>query len=59
MKTFAAFLLLILTLNVFSLGQDSATLKGDWSGVLDAGPAKLKLILHFTPEADGAWRGRS
>ncbi len=60
MKTLVAFLLLTLTLNALCIGvfaQDATTLKGDWSGVLDAGAAKLKLILHFTPEADGTWRG--
>ena len=37
--------------------QDAASLKGDWSGVLDAGAAKLKLVLHFTTTDVGKWRG--
>ena len=60
MKTRAAFSLLSLiftTIYIGVLAQDSATIKGDWSGVLDAGAAKLKLVLHFTPEANGTWRG--
>ena len=58
MKTLAAYSLLILTLLAFGVfAQDSTTLKGDWIGLLDAGAAKLKLILHFTANEDGTWRG--
>ncbi len=52
---FVALVLALICSSVFA--QDAATLKGDWSGVLDAGASKLKLILHFTPAADGKWRG--
>ena len=60
MKTRAAssmFSLIFATICLGVLAQDSATIKGDWSGVLDAGAAKLKLILHFTTNDDGTWRG--
>jgi len=60
MKSHAAFSLFILLLNILCIAvfaQDAAPLKGDWSGVLDAGAAKLKLILHFTVDGDGKWRG--
>lgn len=45
------------SLGLSSFAQDSASFKGDWSGVLDVGATKLKLILHFTANADGTWRG--
>ncbi len=45
------------TLLCSALAQNGTSLKGDWSGVLDVGAAKLKLVLHFTAEADGKWRG--
>lgn len=32
-------------------------IKGDWQGVLDVGAAKLRLVLHFTAEADNTLRG--
>lgn len=32
-------------------------IKGDWQGVLDVGAAKLRLVLHFTADADNTWRG--
>jgi hypothetical protein len=60
MKSLAAFSLFSLLLTIIGssvFAQDAATLKGDWSGVLDAGAAKLKLILHFTAANDGTWRG--
>ncbi|HEX4945282.1 MAG TPA: alpha/beta hydrolase [Blastocatellia bacterium] len=50
-------LLILLTLVLSTFAQDATALKGDWSGVLDVGAAKLKLILHFTPGDDGTWRG--
>ncbi len=31
-----------------------ATLTGDWTGTLNAGPASLRLVLHVTENADGA-----
>jgi uncharacterized protein len=51
------FTLLLTTICLDVFAQDAATLKGDWSGVLDAGSSKLKLVLHFTPDNDGKWRG--
>ena len=58
LRTTIAFnLFLYTTLWCSALVQNGASLKGDWSGVLDVGAAKLKLVLHFTSEADGTWRG--
>lgn len=48
---------ILITICLGVSAQDVAAFKGDWSGVLDAGAAKLKLVLHFTPEANGTWRG--
>ncbi len=54
---FGTLLLLLTTIGLGVFAQDSATFKGDWSGVLDVGATKLKLILHFTANDDGTWRG--
>ncbi len=32
-------------------------IKGDWQGVLDVGAAKLRIVVHFTVEADNTLRG--
>jgi pimeloyl-ACP methyl ester carboxylesterase len=51
--------ILLLTF-IFCLGviaQDANSLAGDWSGVLDAGAAKLKLVLHFKAGDNGVWNG--
>ncbi len=50
-------MLLLSTIGLGVFAQDATSLKGDWSGVLDAGATKLKLILHFTTTDDGKWRG--
>ena len=46
---------LLLCLGV--LAQNATTIKGDWSGVLEAGPSKLRLILHFIANDAGTWSG--
>ena len=51
------FLLLLSVSCGTTLAQDTLPqkIKGDWQGVLDA--AKLRIVLHFTAEADNTLRG--
>ncbi len=52
------FLLLALFWGLTSvLAQDIQKVKGDWQGVLDAGAAKLRLVLHLTINDDNSLRG--
>lgn len=53
------FSLLLLGSLATTFAQDSLAqkTKGDWQGVLDVGAAKLRLVLHFTAEADNTLRG--
>lgn len=58
MKSQILFTIIFMLAIVFSaFAQDSSALKGDWSGVLDAGATKLKLVLHFQSGGDSKWTG--
>ena len=49
--------LLVLTTLLFagSLAGFAQNISGDWQGTLHAGPAELRLALHFTKTADGGY----
>ena len=57
------FLLLVSFSSMFSLAaisaQDAqrATVEGIWQGALDAGVAKLRLVMKFSRKPDGQWTG--
>lgn len=57
MKIVAAILLLLINVGGGFLAQDAKAIKGDWIGTLAAGAVNLKLIVRFTPNDDGTWRG--
>ncbi len=40
-----------------ALAAHAQSIEGDWQGTLKAGPAELRLALHFTSDGQGGFRG--
>ncbi len=56
MRWFRVFALTLVVVASPSMAQDAAKVVGDWSGALDVGAMKLRLILHITRADDGSLR---
>ena len=56
MRWYRVFALTLLVVASSSMAQDAAKVVGDWSGALDVGAMKLRLILHITRSDDGSLR---
>src|SRR4051812_1941319 len=56
MKNHIATVVLLIGLSWLTFGQTSSNgLEGTWNGVLDAGSAKLRIVLTITKSASGAY----
>jgi len=48
---------LFVLLTISAVALPAASIEGDWSGVLEAGPTRLRVVLHITAGEDGSLSG--